>query len=339
MELMWYGPCSVFPDDLKCSVFSHPLAGQPGIYLWTVNSNGLYHVNYVGISDRSIAYRIATHVSAYFAGKYKVYDSAELANLNNRDPAIIYPTAETADFRAHYARVLPHIIGCLGTYTIFFCPLIPSYDQELKDIESALIKQLGGPRQGFLDNNNRGHGSDSYALPCMYCSPGISILGLRLTPKPVPPVSMPTPSAPAHGPGALTSLFDALIQRRADAVKCLIATGANVNARTSGGYHPLFIAISTEQTDLMTLLIASGADVNAITTTSANSDGGTLLHYAVTSERLEATELLLISGATPNTKDLRGYTPLDRAKEVGNSELIQLIQRHGGTSGFCSPID
>jgi len=46
-------------------------------------------------------------------------------------------------------------------------------------------------------------------------------------------------------------------------IRSLLAAGANVNARTSGGYTPLLIAAGRGYTESVKLLLAAGAEVDA----------------------------------------------------------------------------
>ena len=54
----------------------------------------------------------------------------------------------------------------------------------------------------------------------------------------------------------------------------------------------------------------------------------TELIYAVKANALEPTQILLEDGADPNAKDNEGKTALEYAKEHGNQEMINLIEKH-----------
>jgi len=108
-------------------------------------------------------------------------------------------------------------------------------------------------------------------------------------------------------------------------VELLIANGADVNARRSkygGGYTPLHVAATEGHKEIAELLINKGADVNA------NEDflGRTPLHYAGTKEMIE---LLIDNGADVNAK-ANGITPLDWAIQRDQTEIADLLRKHGG---------
>ena len=52
----------------------------------------------------------------------------------------------------------------------------------------------------------------------------------------------------------------------------------------------------------------------------------TALHWAAYAGASESAQLLLAHGANPKLKDKEGKTPLDYARESGNSELVTLLE-------------
>ena len=100
----------------------------------------------------------------------------------------------------------------------------------------------------------------------------------------------------------------------------LLANGADVNAKGSGGKTSLHMA---GRKDLAELLLANGAHVNA-------EDRGTWipLHNSALEGRKDVAELLLANGADVKAKAQWGWTPLDRAKGDQNTELVELLKKH-----------
>ncbi|MDX9773655.1 MAG: ankyrin repeat domain-containing protein [Bacteroidales bacterium] len=73
-------------------------------------------------------------------------------------------------------------------------------------------------------------------------------------------------------------------------------------------------------------LYARGADVNNFVGWTA-----TPLHYAVTSGKWEAVEILLLLGADPNSIDAFGNTPLIAAVRSGSLEIAEKLIRYGAS--------
>jgi len=110
-----------------------------------------------------------------------------------------------------------------------------------------------------------------------------------------------------------------------EAVKGFLAAGTDVNAKDAGGKTPLHHAATKE---IAELLIANGAGVNA-----KDEDGRTPLHEA---HNKEIAELLIAEGADVNAKsedDFRGTTPLDAAIRFRQTEIADLLRKHGGKTG------
>jgi ankyrin repeat protein len=77
--------------------------------------------------------------------------------------------------------------------------------------------------------------------------------------------------------------------------------------------------------------IAAGTDVNA-----KSEWGMSPLHYAVVNGRKEIAELLIAAGADVNLiSDFRfgGETPLDKAIKYKQTDIADLIRKHGGKTG------
>ena len=114
-------------------------------------------------------------------------------------------------------------------------------------------------------------------------------------------------------------LFEAVASGNYNEVKKWIRKGADVNARLDSYPHshyfflsadgdgatPLHLAITFDKLDIAELLINNGADVNA-----KNSDGATPVHLAITSDKGDIAELLINKGADVNAKSIYGDTPL-----------------------------
>ena len=120
-------------------------------------------------------------------------------------------------------------------------------------------------------------------------------------------------------------------------VKQLISTGADVNVKDAGGQTALHWTIEYGHTEIAEVLIAKGADVNARNYgewtplhTAADRSQGTAANIS----HKEIIELLIAKGANVNAKitsgPIRGYTPLYLAVINNNTEIADLLRKHGG---------
>ena len=109
----------------------------------------------------------------------------------------------------------------------------------------------------------------------------------------------------------------------------LIAAGVDVNAKSFDGRTPLHLATSNNHIDIAKLLIAKGSDVNA-----QDEGGRTILHDATGYGHKEVVKLLIAKEADLNAKVLSGkykdQTPLDIAIELQHPEIAELLRKHGG---------
>ena len=95
--------------------------------------------------------------------------------------------------------------------------------------------------------------------------------------------------------------------------KELLERGANIEAR-SNGFTPLHIAVKHEALSLVKLLVYCNADINARTQGSFHTGPGkTSLHLAVLTGNVELLQILLDGGASVDTLDDGGNTPLSYA--------------------------
>ena len=124
--------------------------------------------------------------------------------------------------------------------------------------------------------------------------------------------------------GSWPSLFVAVHNDNIALAEYLIDHGTNVNAKFSSPSESgivLQLAPYVSSIEMVELLIAKGADVNA--------GPWTALHGAVEERRRDIVELLIRKGADVNAKDKEGKTALWYAKEIGHTEIVELLRKHG----------
>ena len=96
-------------------------------------------------------------------------------------------------------------------------------------------------------------------------------------------------------PGDCTALMKATLQSDLDAVRALLAAGADPNPKTRCGWTGLHFVT----------LVVRGAQIDL-----KNYIGWTALHFAAFAGHGEVVWALLAAGADPNHKDHDGRTPL-----------------------------
>lgn len=98
-----------------------------------------------------------------------------------------------------------------------------------------------------------------------------------------------------------TALMWAASEGRAPAEELLIEFGADVKAKSKGGFTPLLFALRNGHRDATRVLLEHGANVNDVA-----PDGTSALNMAVVNAYFELANILLIHGANPNAPDPRG---------------------------------
>ena len=133
--------------------------------------------------------------------------------------------------------------------------------------------------------------------------------------------------------GVELSIHKAAEAGNIEAVKQHLAAGADVNAKEVGDkWTPLHNAAWGGHKEIAELLIAKGADMNA-----KDDEGMTPLHPAAAAGHREIAELLIAKGVDVNAKvasgSKQGLTALDAANETDQTEIADLLRKHGGKTG------
>ena len=123
---------------------------------------------------------------------------------------------------------------------------------------------------------------------------------------------------------AVESLHRALANGDHAGAESLLANDADINAKDTQGGTLLLYAVGSGYTDVAEVLLAHGADVNV-----KEEIGQTPLHIAACGRNKELVELLLAHGADVNAKDNVGSTPLSLAAYFKNRDIVNLLRQHG----------
>ena len=112
---------------------------------------------------------------------------------------------------------------------------------------------------------------------------------------------------------------------KVDAVKRLLAEGANIETTDQHGRTVLDVAIAFDQTDVVKLLLTAGANVNAGT-----GNRKTALHIAAASGKTDIVKALLGAGARVDVADQDGNEPLHIAvAKPTNGQIVKDLLNAG----------
>lgn len=119
-----------------------------------------------------------------------------------------------------------------------------------------------------------------------------------------------------------TLLHDAVMAGEAELAAVLIRSGADPNAKEAEGHAPLYRASTGE---VARVLLAAGATVDV----ASGPTRGTALHQAARRGHVLVAHALLDYGATVDACDAKGQTPLRRAVNCRQIEIVRLLVRRG----------
>ena len=152
------------------------------------------------------------------------------------------------------------------------------------------------------------------------------LLGVGATPAPpypqpsdLQPPDLPKPYLPA----ADVPLVDAVRRGDVNAVRELLESGVEVDARTADGATALLWAVHTDQPELVALLLEAGADVDI-----SNRYGVGPAALAAENGDAAILERLLLAGVDPNLTLRGGETLLMTAARTGDPETVRTLLAH-----------
>ena len=127
--------------------------------------------------------------------------------------------------------------------------------------------------------------------------------------------------------GAPIDIFEASVLGQVDRLREVLASHpARVSEHAPDGFTPVALAAFFGQPEAVRVLIAAGADVNAA---AKNPLKVQALHAAVAGRNLEIVKAVLAAGADPNAQQQAGFRPIHEAGTRGDRVLAELLIAHG----------
>lgn len=134
-------------------------------------------------------------------------------------------------------------------------------------------------------------------------------------------------NANATGAEDMTPLHEASLHGQLEAVKFVIAAGADVNAKSRYNQEtPLQSAAMGGNVEIVQLLLSLGAKIEA-----HGTYGWTPLHFASFYGKLDVVKLLLAHGAVVDARGRDNDTPLDLAASAKHQDILELLVTAGAS--------
>ena len=122
-------------------------------------------------------------------------------------------------------------------------------------------------------------------------------------------------------------IFEASALGRVDRIKELLRQDPALASATSpDGFPVVGLAAVVGHLEAVRTLIAAGANIHAAAT---NAFKVQTIHAAVASRNIEIVRVVLEAGADPNAAQQHGFRPIHEAGNNGNRELAELLMQHG----------
>jgi ankyrin repeat protein len=132
--------------------------------------------------------------------------------------------------------------------------------------------------------------------------------------------------------GGVTALMHAAYHGNPEFTRLLLERGADVDAANDEGNTPLLFAVLRDHPEVVALLADRGADLERMTRLGGIGRVNALM-LAVGGKRVEAARILLDHGARVDTENrLEGpgdMRPLSLAARIGSAELVRILLDHG----------
>ncbi len=146
-----------------------------------------------------------------------------------------------------------------------------------------------------------------------------------------------------YEPTGYTPLHEAAKFGHVDILNILLEYGADVNLRTVNSRSPLYLAVYNNNVEIIDILskplfeaVEAGRldkiqilEDDIVSVDLKNSEGMSLVAISAEKGYIDIVKYLLANGATLNTIDMWGWSPLHSAVIGGNSEMVKLFIEYG----------
>ena len=123
-------------------------------------------------------------------------------------------------------------------------------------------------------------------------------------------------------------MFEAAALGRVDRIKQLLREDQSLaSAYAPDGFPAVGLAAFFGHLDAVKALIAAGADIHAA---AKNALKVQAIHAAVASKNLDIVRTVLEAGADPNAAQQQGFRPMHESGSSGSRELAELLMKYGG---------
>lgn len=126
--------------------------------------------------------------------------------------------------------------------------------------------------------------------------------------------------------GGMRPLMHAARKGRTDLVRVLLEAGADIHARNGWSQTALMLAVANAKRDAVLLLIRSGAAVD-----DCDYSGRTVLMQSLHTNDPRLVQAIIDAGANVNEYTLNIGTALNLAWTLGKKDMIELLEKAGGT--------
>jgi len=133
----------------------------------------------------------------------------------------------------------------------------------------------------------------------------------------------------AAGRGGIGALHLAAHRGHVAAIECVLGFGAELDAQEDvRGFTPLMSAVASGELEAVRALIAGGANIDR-----AGLKGYTALGLAAVKGRHAIARLLLENGANVDQREAGGITPLFGAVHEDDAAMVELLLGFGADAG------